>query len=143
MRIRRQQQLQVYQQKSDELAIRLEQAINRELIRFKLMPDKLAKELQHCDPSKIILEHQNKREQLDERLKRSLQLLVTSKTEHFVNIIEQLNIVSPLATIARGYSVSRNSSNEIVRTKDQVSIGDKLSIQVNDGSIYTEVTGKV
>jgi len=135
--------LQQYQQKSDELAIRLEQAINRELIRLKQIPDKLAKELQHCDPSKIILEHQYKRDQLDERLKRGLQLLITSKAEHFVNIIEQLNIVSPLATIARGYSVSRNSSNEIIRTKDQVSIGDKLSIQVNDGSVYTEVTGKV
>jgi exodeoxyribonuclease VII large subunit len=135
--------LQQFQQKSDELAIRLDQAINRELTHFKDMPDKLSKELQYFDPSKIISGHQNKCDQLDERLKRALQLLVTSKTEHFVNVIEQLNIVSPLATIARGYSVSRNSSNEIVRTRDQVNIGDKLSIQVNDGSIYTEVTGKV
>jgi len=131
--------LQQHQQKSDELNFRLDKAIKQNVERFRQTPEKLARDLQYFDPTRIITQHKNKVNQLDERLKRGLQLVVTAKTERFVHAIEQLNIVSPLATIARGYSVSRNSNNEIIRTKNQVNIGDKISIQVNDGSILTEV----
>jgi len=134
--------LQQYQQKSDELNMRLDKAIQRELERFKRTPEKLARALHHYNPTKNITQQQNQLYQLDERLKRGGQLLVKNKAEHFVSIIEQLHIVSPLATIARGYSVSRNSKNQIIRSIDQVKVGDKVTIQVNDGSFNTQITSK-
>jgi exodeoxyribonuclease VII large subunit len=134
--------LQQYQQKSDELNIRLDKAIQRELERFRRAPEKLAQALQHRDPTKQILLNKNQISQLDVRLKRGLQLLVKAKTEHFVSIIEQLNIVSPLATIARGYSVTRNNNDQVIRSISQVEVGDKLTIQVNNGCVFTEVIHK-
>ena len=134
--------LQQHQQKSDELTMRLDKAIQRELERFRRTPEKLAQALQQCDPTKQILHNKNQISQLDERLKRGLQLLIKTKSEHFVSIIEQLNIVSPLATIARGYSVTRNSKHQIVRSTAQVEVGDTLTIQVNDGSVYSKVISK-
>ncbi|MFT5295095.1 MAG: exodeoxyribonuclease VII large subunit [Colwellia sp.] len=134
--------LQQYQQKSDELNIRLDKAIQRELERFRRTPEKLAQALQHRDPTKQILLNKNQISQLDVRLKRGLQLLVKAKTEHFVSIIEQLNIVSPLATIARGYSVTRNNNDQVIRSISQVEVGDKLTIQVNNGCVFTEVIHK-
>jgi exodeoxyribonuclease VII large subunit len=134
--------LQQYQQKSDELNMRLDKAIKRELERFKRTPEKLARALHHYDPTKNITQQQNQLYQLDERLKRGGQILVKNKAEHFVSIIEQLHIVSPLATIARGYSVSRNSKNHVIRSIDQVKVGDKVTIQVNDGSFNTQITSK-
>ncbi|TWX56966.1 exodeoxyribonuclease VII large subunit [Colwellia hornerae] len=135
--------LQQHQQKSDELNIRLDSAIKRELARFRQKPEKLARDLQHFEPTKVITQHQSTLRHLDERLQRALQVNLNNKTEHFVNVIEQLNIVSPLATIARGYSVSRNSRQQIIRTKDQVALGDKISIEVSDGRIFSQVTDKV
>ena len=135
--------LQQHQQKSDELNIRLDKAINRELARFKQKPEKLVRDLQHVDPTKVIIQHQSTLRHLDDRLQRALDVSVKNKSEHFVSIIEQLHIVSPLATIARGYSVSRNSHQQIVRTKDQVSIGDEISIQVSDGRILSQVIDKI
>jgi exodeoxyribonuclease VII large subunit len=134
--------LQLYQQKSDELNIRLDKAIQRELERLRRTPEKLAQALQHCDPTKQLLLNKNQISQLDVRLKRGLQLLVKTKTEHFVSIIEQLNIVSPLATIARGYSVTRNNKDQVIRSISQVELGDKLTIQVNNGCVFTEVIHK-
>jgi exodeoxyribonuclease VII large subunit len=134
--------LQLYQQKSDELTMRLDKAIQRELERFRRTPEKLASALHHCDPTTNILLHKKQLSQLDDRLKRGLQLLVKTKTEHFVSIIEQLNIVSPLATIARGYSVSRNSKNQVIRSTTQVEIGENVTIQVNDGSLLTQIINK-
>ncbi|MBA6264137.1 MAG: exodeoxyribonuclease VII large subunit [Colwellia sp.] len=135
--------LQQYQQKSDELNIRLDKVIKHQFERFRQAPEKLARDLQYCDPSKVIIQHQKTLSHLDEKLQRDFHLIVKNKTEHFVSVIEQLNIVSPLATIARGYSVSRNSRHQIIRTKDQVSVGDEISIQVNDGSIFTKVISNV
>jgi exodeoxyribonuclease VII large subunit len=135
--------LQQYQQKSDELNIRLDKVIKHQFERFRQAPEKLARDLQYCDPSKVIIQHQKTLSHLDEKLQRDFHLIVKNKTEHFVSVIEQLNIVSPLATIARGYSVSRNSHHQIIRTKDQVSVGDEISIQVNDGSIFTKVISNV
>ena len=134
--------LQQHQQKSDELTMRLDKAIQRELERFRRTPEKLAQALQQCDPTKQILHNKNQISQLDERLKRGLQLLIKTKSEHFVSIIEQLNIVSPLATIARGYSVTRNSKHQVIRSTAQVEVGDTLTIQVNDGSVYSKVISK-
>jgi exodeoxyribonuclease VII large subunit len=135
--------LQQHQQKSDELNIRLDKAIKRELVRFKQKPEKLVRDLQHVDPTKVINQHQSTLRHLDDRLQRALDVSVKNKSEHFVSIIEQLHIVSPLATIARGYSVSRNSHQQIVRTKDQVNIGDEISIQVIDGRILSQVIDKI
>ena len=134
--------LQQHQQKSDELTMRLDKAIQRELERFRRTPEKLAQALQQCDPTKQILLNKNQISQLDERLKRGLQLLIKTKSEHFVSIIEQLNIVSPLATIARGYSVTRNSKHQVIRSTTQVEVGETLTIQVNDGSVYSQVISK-
>jgi exodeoxyribonuclease VII large subunit len=134
--------LQQHQQKSDELTMRLDKAIQREIERFRRTPEKLAQALQHCDPTKQIFFNKNQISQLDERLKRGLQLLIKTKSEHFVSIIEQLNIVSPLATIARGYSVTRNSKHQVIRSTTQVEVGETLTIQVNDGSVYSQVISK-
>jgi exodeoxyribonuclease VII large subunit len=134
--------LQQHQQKSDELTMRLDKAIQREIERFRRTPEKLGQALQHCDPTKQIFFNKNQISQLDERLKRGLQLLIKTKNENFVSIIEQLNIVSPLATIARGYSVTRNSKHKVIRSTTQVEIGDTLTIQVNDGSVSAQVINK-
>jgi exodeoxyribonuclease VII large subunit len=134
--------LQQHQQKSDELNMRLDKSILRELERFRRTPEKLTKALEHCNPTNKIRLNQNQVFQLDERLKRGLQLAVKTKTEHFVSIIEQLNIVSPLATIARGYSVSRNRKDQVIRSISQVEKDEILTIQVSDGRVFTQVINK-
>ena len=59
--------------------------------------------------------------------------------ENFVHLIEQLQLVSPLATIARGYSVTRNSKNEVISKVAQVKVTEEISVQLSDGSIKAKV----
>ncbi|MEW6990912.1 exodeoxyribonuclease VII large subunit [Colwelliaceae bacterium 6441] len=133
-----QQQLQVFQQRSDELAIRLNQAFSREFTRFNQMPTSLVKRLLQQSPSKKIVQNQEKLSHMKQGLKRAMQLSLSHKNEQFINVIEQLNIVSPLATIARGYTVSRNKHG-IINHTHQVSVGERVSIQMTDGVIETKV----
>jgi len=47
--------------------------------------------------------------------------------------------MSPLKVLARGYSMTRTESCAIVRCIEQVRAGDKLTIEVSDGSINAAV----
>jgi exodeoxyribonuclease VII large subunit len=57
----------------------------------------------------------------------------------------KLNAVSPLAVLARGYSlVYRTPGGELVRRAEQVAEGDSLLIRPEKGAIFCKVlsTGK-
>lgn len=53
----------------------------------------------------------------------------------------RLHDLSPLKTLARGWSIAKNESGDVVQSIDQVYPGQSLSIRVKDGLIDTEVIG--
>ena len=53
----------------------------------------------------------------------------------------QLEGLSPLAILGRGYSVARGEDGRIVKSVDQVEIGDKLRVSVSDGTVGCVVEG--
>jgi len=133
------QQLLVHQQRSDELNLRLTQGIKRLMMQAQHQPEQLKQRLNQLSPSKKIAEHQIQVTQLKQRSVYAMQNNLQHKSESFVHLIEQLQLVSPLATIARGYSVTRNEDNKVVLSSAQVTIDEEISIQVNDGSIKAKV----
>ena len=54
----------------------------------------------------------------------------------------KVNALSPLATIARGYSVAFDDNNKIVRSVNDVKQGDRLIVKLNDGNVITTVDNK-
>ena len=52
----------------------------------------------------------------------------------------RLHDLSPLGTLARGYSVTRNDSNDIVRSIAQAPVGSTVRVSVADGRLECEVT---
>lgn len=52
----------------------------------------------------------------------------------------QLNLVSPLATLERGFSITRDERKQIIRTRAQVNTGDQVTVQLTDGELACEVT---
>ncbi|HCM47088.1 MAG TPA: exodeoxyribonuclease VII large subunit [Colwellia sp.] len=135
------QQLQLQQQKADELSLRLKQAIKRNILQIKNKPAQLDQRLLQQSPIKKIQLKQEKTSQNMYRLTQAMQNLIQHKSEVFVNFIEQLQLVSPLATIARGYSVTRNKKNEVITKVEQLSSDEQISVQLSDGSINAKVIG--
>jgi exodeoxyribonuclease VII large subunit len=133
------QQLQNKQQKSDELNFRLQNVIARELVRLQQKPHYLQQRLHSITPASKISQGQKQTEQLAQRLITAQQRMIKSKAENFALQCEQLNLVSPLATIARGYSAVRGQQDDIIKSITQVTPSDNISIEVSDGVIYAEV----
>ncbi|MEW6982338.1 exodeoxyribonuclease VII large subunit [Colwelliaceae bacterium 6471] len=134
------QQLQIKQQRTDELTLRLTQAIHNNLQQFSQKPQQLSAHLLHLSPAKKVSALQEHVEQSKQRIINATTRNYQQKSKQFLHLIEELQIVSPLATIARGYSVTRNSKGEVVKQCDQVTIGDEITIQVSDGKISANVT---
>ena len=133
------QQLQIQQQKADELALRLKQAMKRNIVQCQAKPAQLSQRLLQQSPEKMIQAQQEKTQQNMQRISQAMQNTLQHKSESFVHLIEQLQLVSPLATIARGYSVTRNNSNTVISKVAQVSKDEEISVQLSDGSINARV----
>jgi exodeoxyribonuclease VII large subunit len=133
------QQLQLQQQKADELSLRLKQAIKRNILQIKSKPAHLDQRLLQQSPAKIIQLQQEQISQNTHRITQTMQNSLQHKSESFVHLIEQLQLVSPLATIARGYSVTRNKSNEVITKVGQLSSNEQISVQLSDGHINAVV----
>lgn len=133
------QKILMQQQKSDELNLRLSQVIKRLMLQAEQQPKQLQQRLGQLSPEKKITEQKTRVEQLKQRLIYATQNNLQHNSETFVNLIEQLHLVSPLATIARGYSVTRNAENKVVSSVSQLTTNDDIQIQVTDGLIHAKV----
>lgn len=64
--------------------------------------------------------------------------LIEKKQNTYLQIISKLETLSPLLTLKRGYTITKINNKTISSVKD-VNIGDKISIDFQDGSIISEV----
>ncbi len=55
------------------------------------------------------------------------------------SLAQRLNTLSPLATLERGYSISRKIDGEVLTTTKQVSVGDKVEVQLAHGHLACRV----
>lgn len=133
------QQLLGQQQKADELELRLEHAIKREFTRFKNSPAQLKQRLLHASPSNMLSYKLDHIKQQEQRLSQAIQHINQQQSAKFGHLVEQLHLVSPLATIARGYSITRDEKCHVVKSINNVTVGKEISVQVNDGKITAKV----
>ena len=54
-------------------------------------------------------------------------------------LAQRLDALSPLATLKRGYSISRKTDGEVLTTAKQVSVGDRIEVQLVEGHLACRV----
>ena len=74
---------------------------------------------------------------------KQMQSIITSKLKDdktkMVELITKLDTLSPLKTLARGYSLTTNSEGKIVKLAKELNKGDELTIRFQDGSSNVKV----
>ena len=133
------QQLQNKQQKSDQLTMRLQSLISRGFNQLKQKPKYLEQRLLNAAPTQTIKQHQQQLTQLKSQLIGAQQRLLIAKQESFSHQCEQLHIVSPLATIARGYSIARDEQQKLIKSIKDISVEDNIKLEVSDGIIAARI----
>jgi exodeoxyribonuclease VII large subunit len=77
---------------------------------------------------------------LSSRLDRGLARQLDRARHRLGGTIGRLDSLSPLAVLARGYSLTRRPSGEIVRSARQVVVGDEVGVLLSEGSLTCRVS---
>ena len=76
--------------------------------------------------------------ELGVRAERSLR----AKRERIEHLRLQLQERGPLKVLERGYAIATDAAGRVVRSSEQVAIGDAVAIQLHRGRLATEVKTK-
>ena len=65
---------------------------------------------------------------------------ILEKNNNQLKLIEnQINLLDPKLQLKRGFSITTNKENQIIRLKSDVIIDDEINIQVSDGDISAKI----
>ena len=76
------------------------------------------------------------------RLHRAAKMRLALATERLAAVAGQLDTLSPLNVLGRGYSLTRTADGRLVRTPADVQPGDTIVTRVAGGEITSRVEGQ-
>jgi len=80
---------------------------------------------------------------LDARMESGMKYTTSLKKELFARYTSKLEALNPMSVISRGYSAVFSDDGKLIKSVDQVEIGDRFNFKTVDGSVSAEVKGKV
>ena len=133
-------QLQTHAQRLDDYQARLLQTPQRVLQQRKLRLSELSSRLLNNNPNHRTYSLQQRLTSIQQRLPKPIQLQLQQARLRFTDCNKGLETLSPLATLARGYSISKHDTNgTIIKSTKQVALGEIINIQLTDGTLKTNI----
>jgi exodeoxyribonuclease VII large subunit len=99
----------------------------------------LHKRLQRNHPSESLREAQKRLDLTDKDMKRAMHQVLSKKQSDFERILSTLGALSPLKIMERGYSLAYSEDNRLVKSINQITINERVQIQLTDGSLFCKV----
>ncbi|MGK3114280.1 exodeoxyribonuclease VII large subunit [Candidatus Pantoea formicae] len=123
-----------------QLQRRLGEAMDQRLRVANRQQDRLLQRLNNQQPQGRILRAQQQMQQWQYRLQQGMEKQLNHNRQRFGNLAAQLEGVSPLATLARGFSVTTDTKGQLVKKTQQLHKGDLLRTRLDDGWVESQVT---
>jgi len=137
-------------QKLDHLLWTLKHSLEQQLSRKKWHLQQLSSQLNQCNPIRQLHQSQMKLSQYTDRLNQTILSLLHCQQKRFAEAITALRIISPLATLERGYSLAMTENNRLIREPDQVNVNDSIIIKLAKMNLLCKIntiqithTGKI
>ncbi|ECG8590010.1 exodeoxyribonuclease VII large subunit [Salmonella enterica subsp. salamae] len=124
----------------ERLRQRMSAALEAQLKRATQQQQRLTQRLNQQNPQPRIHRAQTRIQQQEYRLAESIRARLSEHRTRFGNAVTHLEAVSPLATLARGYSVSTATDGKVLKKVKQVKAGDTITTRLEDGWVSSEVT---
>lgn len=130
--------LQINAQRLDECINRLIKAPKHRHQHEQLALSQLNTRLLQKNPRQFLNNYQQHFSSHQHRLFTTIQKKIHHTQIRFANYATALETLNPLATLSRGYSITkRKTDNKIIYSTRQVNLGDTLVIQLQDGHLKT------
>ncbi|WP_210561766.1 exodeoxyribonuclease VII large subunit [Psychrosphaera aestuarii] len=135
-------QLQLAQQKNDELQIALHRAMTQTLKNAKQREHLCRERLNGLSPKHELTAAKQRMAYASSSLPKLMQSIIANNNRKFVSMAEKLNIVSPLATLTRGYSITTNEQGNVISDSKQVKKGEVVNIRLANGELNAKITDR-
>ena len=134
LRLARQQTtlMRLHRRLDDAMRLRLRQAARQQ--------EQATQRLAATQPQNRLYRAQQQLQQWRYRLQQAMQAQLNGGKQQFATLAAQLEGVSPLATLARGFSVTTAADGQAIKKAAQLKAGDRLKTRLNDGWVESEVT---
>ena len=133
-------QWQGWAQRTDDLGIRLRQAMRKQLLRQRAAAEALGGRLRQRDPRWRLLGYRQGCESLFGRLRARMTASLQAQRRRLEHATRNLHTVSPLATLERGYAIVVDATGAVVRRAAMTRRGDTLRTRLQDGALESVVS---
>ncbi len=126
-------------QRLDDLDMRLRRAFLHNLNQRRERLVRLETRLAAQHPGRTLALLGQRLDSLAERLPRAMRDVLKDRRQRFQAQLQTLQIVSPLATLARGYSILLDEQGQAIRSAEQTRNGQRLTARLNEGELQVRV----
>lgn len=126
-------------QRLDDLDMRLRRAFLHNLNQRRERLVRLETRLAAQHPGRTLALLGQRLDSLAERLPRAMRDVLKDRRQRFQAQLQTLQIVSPLATLARGYSILLDEQGHAIRSAEQTRNGQRLTARLNEGELQVRV----
>ena len=99
----------------------------------------LTPRLMRQSPDKKLANANYQLAQLHARLNQAMQQQLQHANNTLALQASRLDSVSPLNVLARGYSITKTAQNKVVKSVEDVKVGDVLITELVDGQVISKV----
>lgn len=131
--------LQEHAQNLDTLEARLRKSISKHFLIQKSELSELRRSMLSSSPQQLLKRSKLQLDASSRRLRQSLRSSLETRNTNLGALIRSLNSVSPLSTLARGYSITYDSTSKVIRTSDDVKVGATIVSKLSEGKISSVI----
>lgn len=133
------QRIEQSMQRLDELELRLTRACTQLLQNNQQQVKLWQARLQTQHPQALLNQQQQRLTHHQQALAKSMTALLSTEQKKLQSVAQALHLVSPLATLDRGYSILRDKNQQVIRSSQQVRSGQQLQARLADGQLRIQV----
>ena len=124
----------------EDLSVRLKKPVESKLSRYKAELDRIAASHVLTSPDATLKRRKERLDILEDGLHKSISAMLGDRGQALSHLTAQLEALSPLAVLSRGYALAKDGDGSVVTTATAVSVGDELSLRFVDGEASATVT---
>ena len=94
------------------------------------------------DPTAFLQDRRMQLDYVQQKLVSAAKTVVEKDSRRFAQLTAKLDAMSPLKVLGRGYAMAQNESGEVLRSAQQVEVGEQVHVRLGQGSLRCTVNEK-
>ncbi|GIN60590.1 exodeoxyribonuclease 7 large subunit [Robertmurraya siralis] len=131
-----------YEQKMEQVdraTERLVKGAEKQFLTQKEAYLNLNRRIERHKPRELLKEAREQHEKAEKQMNRVMTAILADKQKDFRQMLTTLEALSPLKVMERGYSLVYDDSGKLVKSVNDFSKEDQLTVRMSDGSIQCQV----